>query len=1016
MKRLTSFIVCVLATYFCFAQPKNIILVMADGMGFNHSQIITSKNDCVLNQFDVKYAVCNYPTYWSTLDKDYDVQYYRGDYHVRRIWQEFDYADSLPIDPITAGSALATGVKPAFDAVSYDMDNTELETILERAASKGKVTGIATNGDIWDNNAVLPFVCHQKVANDFDAYDDLFFQMLKKKINVVVSPTAYGVDDENWIHAENAKEFPSSLEKQLLVGSYEFSSDDFVATNIASLDLLSTNEQGFVFVSEFTDIANAASKQDIDSTKIAMSNFEKYINSIYSWVEQKSNWDETVVFVVGSYEQGYLTSKSFDKKQPVSNFLSNNADDIQYNSEYATNLLTPLFAKGNGSEILHNYIDETDFLLGSYISNTEIAQTIFRLMPNEVKIPKNIILMVNDGCGISPIKMADYYTGKTASFEDFPVQLWNCTHASATSKKVNNLSVWNNTYESRLAWTDKKYFWSRNNATCSGASGTALATGKKTYYYSLGVDWELNALKSIGRYAKEIGKSAGVATNSPYNDATPGAYFTNNADRTMSGELARQVIIESNADVVIGCDHPEFDKNAQKKDAPSYDNIGGIEMLEGLRNNATDYAVKSNSGWSTVRDVDGDGQPDPWTFVEDSANLVQYMSGETPKRLFAIMPVEGSMQFYRTGTNVNEVHFDDWNPGMPKLWQIGRTAINCLSKNENGFFLMIEGDMVDNAGHKNYAGRHIEEQMSFNETVDSVISWIEKYSSWDETLLIITADHETGFVADPTFGEDSILLYHHEIIDNGVGQIPGLKYYSLDHTNQLVPLFAKGAGAEILERYADEWDFVRGKYLNNSEVGQTMFELWNGTACSFVNEHPTVNFTDSILLYYGEEFSYVVQKPLAIDKEDQVTITLTQAPAWIQYDEKTSTFSGKAPLANNQTYYVIFSATDGATTGASVTYEFKVYFTVVKRTPAKVESPDNTKIQVYPIPALTSIYVQTPSNQGEIYVRDVLGKVVKQQKINSPKTEIFVEDLQSGEYFVQIVEGKNVTTKKIIVR
>jgi alkaline phosphatase len=168
--------------------------------------------------------------------------------------------------------------------------------------------------------------------------------------------------------------------------------------------------------------------------------------------------------------------------------------------------------------------------------------------------------------------------------------------------------------------------------------------------------------------------------------------------------------------------------NAQLLSKPDYTNVGGKEIIDGLRAGATEYAVASNSGWTTVRDIDGDGEPDPWTFVEDSASLVKYMTGETPKRLFGIMPVDGSMQFYRTGTNVNEVHYDDWNKGMPQLWQIGKTALNCLSKNENGFFVMIENDMVDNGGHKNQPGRQIEEEIEFIRTVDSVVAWVEKNS------------------------------------------------------------------------------------------------------------------------------------------------------------------------------------------------------------------------------------------------------------------------------------------------
>lgn len=1019
MKRFFVFVSVLLVAFSLCAQPKNIILVLVDGMGYNHAQIATSNQTSVFSNFDVNYAVCNYPTYWKSLEDGIDVEYARGDYHVRRVWQEFDYADNLPMSKITAGSALATGVKPALDAVSYDIDDKELETILERAIAKGKSTGIATNGDISDDNAVIPFATHKKVANTFDDYDNLFFdQLLQKDIDVVITSNFYGLESENWQVVTAIQNFPSSIEKKIFYGSETISQEDYNSLATKSLSALSANDKGFLFVSEFTDVAQAAEEQDVDATKTAMQNLESYVHTIYSWVEQNSSWDETAVFVVGTYEQGYVTSKHFDKTKPVNNYLAKNINDIQYNSEHATNLLTPLFAKGNGTEILHNYIDETDFVLGSYVSNTEIAQTIFRMMPNEQQVPKNIILMINDGCGLAPIQMADYYTGKTASYENFPVQMWNCTHASASSSSVNALNSWNNTYESRLAWTGKDYFWKRNNATCSGASGTALATGKKTYYYCLGVDLKKNALKSIARHAKEMGKSAGVATNAPFNDATPGAFFTNNLDRLESEALSRQVIIESNADVVIGANHPEFDKNAQPKAKPSYSSIGGKEMLDGLRAGATTFEVSTISGWSQVRDIDGDGQPDPWTFVEDSAGLVQYLStDDVPKRLFAVMPVESSMQFYRTGINVDEVHFDDWNAGMPRLWQIGRTAINCLSKNDNGngFFLMIEGDMVDNAGHKNQIGRHIEEQMEFNQTVDSVIAWIEKYSSWDETLLIVTADHETGFIADETFGQDSILLKHWQVKDNGVGNLPGIKYYSGDHSNQLVPFYAKGAGSDVFTRYADDWDFVRGKFLNNSEVGQSMFELWNGTACTFVNESPKSTYSDTIYLKQSVDFYIPLPKDIVFDAEDEPIIQFVSAPIWVEFDKENFALQGHSPMAKGVSF-VTFSATDGATTGAGISVRFNVAICVYKEVVDDVEVVENENITIYPTISTQSITIKTEGTDGTIIVRNSLGRIVATETIKGNETTIITKNFAAGEYFVQIIEEENVTTKKFIVQ
>ncbi|MCQ2958635.1 MAG: alkaline phosphatase [Bacteroidales bacterium] len=1012
MKKLAVFVISLLSATFAFAQPKNIILVMVDGMGVNHSQIITSEKNCVLNNFDVNYAVSNYPTYWNTLDKEYDVNYYRGDYHVRRVWQEFDYADSLPIDPITAGSALATGVKPAFDAVSYDMDNTELETILERAMAKGKMTAIATNGSVWDNSAILPFVCHKKVAQTTEDFDDLFFDVLKSKVNLVISSELYSVENENWVFVADQKNMPANLSKQVMIGKETLQSKEFGELTAASLDLLATNENGFVFVSECANIEMDSDNENV-RVQETMADVDAYISTIYSWVEQNSNWDETLLIVVGSYEKGYATSKSFDKSSMHKTFLSKSKEDFQYNSLNNTNLLTPMYAKGNGSELFLNYADETDFVLGSYINNTEIAQVCFRLMPNEIKKPKNIIFMVNDGCGISPIKAAEYYTGKATPFTNFPVALWNCTHASATSSATSSLANWNNTYESRLAWTGKDYLWKGKNATCSGASATAMSSGKKTYYFSLGVDVERNAMKSIARHAKEMGKSAGVATNSPYYDATPGAFFTNNPSRLNYNDLSRQLVIESNADVVIGCDHPEYDNNGQKKESPDYTNVGGEEIMQGLRAGATTYAISSNSGWNTVRDIDGDGEPDPWTFVEDSASLVQYMTGETPKRLFGMIPVEGSMQFYRDGIDVNNVHYDDWNKGMPRLWQIGRVAINCLSKNENGFFLMIENDMVDNGGHKNRPGRQLEEQIEFNRTVDSVIAWIEKESSWDETLLIITADHETGFMADPTFKEDSIMLNHWQIIDNGVGNMPGIGYYSIDHTNQLVPFFAKGVGSEIFYSYADEWDYVRGKYLNNSEIGQSMFELWEGTACSYTNESPKINFTDTLFVKQSTDFRFELPKDIVTDKEDELSIKLVSKPTWVNFDEENFALYGTS-LKRTGTSLVSFTATDGAKSGAAIEISFTVKICIYADK-TNMENITSNKA-VYPTLAMSKVTVRTDGNDGQIIMRNMLGQTVKTVSITNNLTEIGVSDLPKGEYLIQIIEDKNVTTKKIIVR
>ena len=78
---------------------------------------------------------------------------------------------------------------------------------------------------------------------------------------------------------------------------------------------------------------------------------------------------------------------------------------------------------------------------------------------------------------------------------------------------------------------------------------------------------------------------------------------------------------------------------------------------------------------------------------------------------------------------------------VPSLLQLSQTAIHHLSKNNKGFFLMIEGGQIDWAGHSNDAGTMLHEMISFNETLNWVIDWVQDNP---DTLLLVTADHETG--------------------------------------------------------------------------------------------------------------------------------------------------------------------------------------------------------------------------------------------------------------------------------
>jgi hypothetical protein len=116
----------------------------------------------------------------------------------------------------------------------------------------------------------------------------------------------------------------------------------------------------------------------------------------------------------------------------------------------------------------------------------------------------------------------------------------------------------------------------------------------------------------------------------------------------------------------------------------------------------------------------------------------------------------------------------------------------------------------------------IEEEIDFSNAVQAVVDWVELNSNWNETLVIVTGDHETGYLTGPDSGPGPDWK---PLVNNGAGKLPGMKWNSGNHTNSLLPLFAKGAGSNVFTKYADNVDPVRGAYIDNIEIAQVVFEL-----------------------------------------------------------------------------------------------------------------------------------------------------------------------------------------------
>ena len=427
---------------------------------------------------------------------------------------------------------------------------------------------------------------------------------------------------------------------------------------------------------------------------------------------------------------------------------------------------------------------------------------------NNAEAPKNVIVMIGDGMGYNHVVNTNLYetgqsqyitsgeAGDVTEHDGEAVQVYeNFNHVGLTTTSLTSLDA-GKEYASADAWGD--FNWAKDSPTDSAAAGTAMATGTKVENGSLNVDPEGNELKTMSELAHETGRSAGVVSSVQYSHATPASYAVANADRNNYLEIGDSMVNAEYLDVVMGAGHPEYDDSGQAKDA-SYDYIAE-DTYSAVANGETD-----------------------WDYVESKSDFEALANGEVETdKVFGLAQVATTLQQGRGGDSEGKLPGEvAFNENVPDLPTMSEGALEVLGQNEDGFHLMIEGGAIDWTGHANETTRNIEETQDFNASVESVVDWVEENSSWDETLLVVTADHETGYLGgaedDPSFTE----------MTGKAGELPTVGWSSGDHTNHLVPYFFKGAGSDAILNSTVGDDDVRGGYIDNTTVANLFKdELW----------------------------------------------------------------------------------------------------------------------------------------------------------------------------------------------
>lgn len=429
--------------------------------------------------------------------------------------------------------------------------------------------------------------------------------------------------------------------------------------------------------------------------------------------------------------------------------------------------------------------------------------------------PENVIHLIGDGMGFNQVDTASLYQHGTANYqfradpetgeiehldgeasqvyENFPVQAAMATYQDG------------HTYDPEAAW--ESFEWVLETPPDSAATATALATGVRTYNAAIGVDPDGLPVKNLTERAQELDKASGVVTSVPLSHATPGSYVAHNLDRNDYHGIAREMLTEHDINVIMGGGHPYFDGDGQELATPEF---------TFLDEDTYDRAMNGDTIFDVITDRD------------DFVDLAT--ADDPPEHVFGLAEVEGALQYDRSGPDMDsegnpvpgaEPYEAPFIESAPTLSEMTEAALNVLTNaSDEGMFLMVEGGAIDWASHANSLNRQIEEQIAFNETIETVVDWVERESSWDETLVVVTADHETGYLT----GADSDPAW--APIEGAEGELPDVSWHTGGHTNGLVPIYARGAGASRILSYATNEDPVHGAYLENIAVAESVFDFW----------------------------------------------------------------------------------------------------------------------------------------------------------------------------------------------
>ena len=473
-----------------------------------------------------------------------------------------------------------------------------------------------------------------------------------------------------------------------------------------------------------------------------------------------------------------------------------------------------------------------------------------------------------------------------------------------------NVPIYNPELGGALPWLngeDPEYI--KNLYPDSAGTATSLYTGVKTYVGAIGVDIFEESVETLAEVVKDEGKSAGVVSSVPFNHATPAAAIAhvnqrnkthgesfeqrNGEDeefRNEAGELVdefgheipdndnifTQIVEEVQPDLVLGAGHADtrdgderyitYEQLDELRDGeyPYTFLERGENAAEVLAETAAEIDVEAGDNLIGIYGARGQGGNLPWRTANDD-----YSNTGLPGRLDAERPLEEG----ETDESFIETELD----ANPTLMDMTSAALDVLGDDQDGFWLSIEGGDIDWAAHDNNLDNMLGTTMDFSESVEIVMDWIEENGGYEETQLIVTADHDHYFTLTEDYpellreegaeamtvqvGEDGeplltdvdsegepliddegnsfqlkVDLEDVDLSGHYWGSDPNEKYGWGTHTTRPVPVYYQGVGSEFFEEvtgegyeaYGEEVAGVDG-FIDQVHIGEAQFNAFGVT-------------------------------------------------------------------------------------------------------------------------------------------------------------------------------------------